>query len=247
LKPLLFRLAATAVALASASCIDSREEFWLEADGSGRAEIRISAPAAALAMKGGEEGVSRMIEDFMRNAPEIRDSAHQVRTEGDRAVIELRIAFDSALDLVDLAQGPSVRALPDAATHLAGEVEVDFNGRTLELERSASPGKALPGAALLPAKTLDGHRLLSIVHLPASAFDHNATRVENGGRTLVWDVPLAEAVRKPVVSRFKMKVPLPWGLMGAIGAPVSLLALWALARWRKRVRPIDACQAGDAQ
>ena len=245
MKPLLLRLAATAVALACASCIDSREEFWLEADGSGRAEIRISAPAAALAMKGGEEGVSRMIDDFVRNAPEIRDSSHHVRAEGDRAVIELRIAFDSALDLVDLAQGPSVRALPDAATHLAGEVEVGFKGRTLELERSASPGKALPGSAFLPAKTLDGYRLLSIVHLPAPAFDHNATRVENDGRTLVWDVPLAEAVRKPVVSRFKMKVPLPWGLMGAIGAPVSLLALWVLVRRRRRLSRMDSCGVDD--
>lgn len=245
MKPLLLRLSATAVALVSASCIDSREEFWLEADGSGRAEIRISAPAAALAMKGGEDGVSRMIDDFVRNAPEIRDSSHQVRAEGDRAVIKLRIAFDSALDLVDLAQGPSAGALPDAAKHLAGDVKVGFKGRTLELERSASPGKALPGSAFLPAKTLAGHRMISIVHLPAPAFDHNATRVENGGRTLVWNVPLAEAVRKPVVSRFKMKVPLPLGLMGAIGAPVSLLALWGLVRWRRRLPPIDSCGAED--
>lgn len=246
MKPLLVRLAAAVVALASASCFDSREEFWLEPDGSGRAEIRISAPAAAIAMKGGEPGVARMIDNFVRNAPEIRDSSHQIRTEGNRAVIELRIAFDSALDLVDLAQGPSVESLPDAAKHLAGEVEVHFKGRTLELERSASPGKALPGAAFLPAKALDGHQLVSVIHLPAPAFDHNATRVENGGHTLVWDMPLAEAVRRPVVSRFKMKVPLPWGLVSAIGAPVSLLAVWALVRWRKRVVPTDACRTVDA-
>lgn len=240
MNSLLCRLAAAVVALASASCFDSREEFWLEADGSGRAEIRISAPAAVLAMKGGEQGVARMIDEFVRSAPEIRDSSHQIRTEGDRAVIDLRITFDSALDLVDLAQGPSVESLPDAARHLAGDVEVQFNGRTLELERSASPGKALPGAAFLPDKALDGHHLVSIVHLPAPGFDHNASRVENGGRTLVWDVPLADAVRKPVVSRFKMKVPLPWGLVSAIGAPVSLLAVWALVRWRRRGAPGDA-------
>ena len=227
------RLAVILLALTCASCLECREEFWLEADGSGRAEIRASIPAAVLAMKGGEEQVGKILGDFVRDTPEIRGSTYQIRREGDRAAIDLNLTFTSALDLAEVIKGPSGKALPVAATHLAGEIEARIRGRTLELERSVAPGKALPGSAFLPASTFEGRRLVSIVHLPEPAFDHNATRTENGGRTLIWDLPVAEAVRKPVVSRFKMKIPVPWHLVSAAAIPIGLLSFWGFARWRK--------------
>jgi hypothetical protein len=226
------RAAAILLALVCSSCLECREEFWLEADGSGRAEIRASVPASVLAMQGGEAKVGKLLAEFLRDTPEIRGSTYQIRREGDRAAIDLDLTFTSALDLAEVTKGPSAKALPEAATHLAGEIETRFRGRTLELERSVAPGKALPGSAFLPASTFEGRRLVSIVHLPEPAFDHNATRVGNGGRTLIWDVPVAEAMRKPMVSRFKMKVPVPWGLVAGIGIPVCLLAAWGFARWR---------------
>jgi hypothetical protein len=228
------RTLGAAAALLCPSCLECREEFWLQADGSGRAEIRASIPASVLAMKGGEQKLGQLLGGFLRDSPELRGSTYRIREDGDRAAIDLDLTFGSALDLADSLNSPSAQALPDAAKHLAGEIQTRIRGRTLELERCVSPGKALPGAAFLPASTFEGRRMISIVHLPAPAFDHNATRVENGGRTLVWDVPVAEAMRKPLVSRFKMKSPVPWPLVGGVGAAICLIAAWAGLRWKKK-------------
>ncbi len=228
------RAAAILPILLCAACIECREEFWLNADGSGRAEIRASVPNTVLAMRGGEQAVAKMLDRFIRDTPELHGSTYRIRTNGDRAAIDLDLTFKSAPALADVLKGPSAKALPEAARHLAGEIETRTRGLTLEMERSVSPGKAIPGSALLPASTYNGRRFVSIVHLPAPAFDHNATRVENDGRTLIWDLPVADAVRRPVVSRFKMRLPVPWGLVAAISAPVLLLASFGFVRWRRR-------------
>lgn len=215
------------------SCIDSREEFWLQADGSGRAEITCSLPAAAARVQGGETGIREMIAAFLQDTPEITASSHEVTTNGDRTHVKIRVSFDSALELMNVASGPAIKNLPSAASHLAGDVSAEFQGRTLELTRTIFPGKALPGAAFLPASQFEGYRFVTRLHLPAAATESNATRVENGGRTLVWETPLAAAIHAPLTTRFKMDIPIPWRLVTAISLPLSLVCGLAFFRLRK--------------
>jgi hypothetical protein len=209
------------------SCIDSREEFWIEADGGGRAEIHCTIPAAAALMYGGEEGVGKLIAGFLHSTPSIKKPRHEIVTEDGRMKAMVAFGFDSALDLLETSQSASLDRLPAAATHFFGKTHANWKGRTLEIIRTISPGKALPGAAFMPASQLDG-RLVSIMHLPAAAHETNATRTENKGRTLIWETSLADAVKAPVSYRYTMDVPLPWGMIGWIAAPVALLcgAVW---------------------
>jgi hypothetical protein len=216
-----------------ASCIDGREEFWLESDGSGRAEITYTLPAAVARIHGGESGIRNQIEAFLKNTPEINSSSCEVVTEGSRLRVKIRTVFDSALDLKNIASGAALKELPSAASHLAGDVRVDLQGRTLDFKRQASPAKALPGSAFLPASQLDGRRIVCIMHLPAAATDSNATRTEDSGRTLIWDIPLAEAIKEPLITRFKMKIPIPWALVGTIALPLSLAGGFVFVRIRK--------------
>jgi len=224
------RILLLAVACQLTSCIDSREEFWLEANGKGRAEITYSLPAAAARVQGGESEIREMITGFLKNTPAISASSHEVTTEGDRTRVKVRISFDSALDLMDAASGPAMRHLPSAASHLAGQVDAKFRGRTLDFTRTISPGRALPGSAFLPDSQFEGRRLVTVLHLPAPATESNATRVENGGRTLVWDMPLAIAVRAPITTRFKVEIPIPWAFVSAIALPLPLAAGFVIFR-----------------
>ena len=217
----ILRLFIIAIAACLSSCIDSREEYWLESDGSGRAEITYHLPAAAAAVHGGESGLREMVLAFLKGTPEIGNSACEVILEEKRMRIKINIAFDSALALRDLRNGASIKTLPAAATHLAGEITAGLHGRTLEYTRKISASKALPGAAFLSAAQLNGHRMTYIMHLPAAPMESNATRVENAGRTLVWDIPLTQALKSPVVTRFKMQIPIPWHLGATIAIPLS--------------------------
>lgn len=231
----IFRLPISVIAVCLCSCIDSREEYWLEPDGSGRAEITYHLPAAAAAVHGGESGLREMIAGFFKETPEIAHSTCEVIIEGKRVRIKINVAFDSALDLREIGTGAAMKNLPTAATHLAGEVTAGLSGRTLEYTRKISTAKALPGSAFLPAAQLDGHRMTYIMHLPAAPIESNATRIENDGRTLVWDISLSQALKSPVVTRFKMQIPIPWSLVAAIAIPLSgVTCATLLLRRRKR-------------
>ena len=217
------------------SCIDGREEIWLNANGSGRADVRYSLPAAAARFQGGEAGVRRLIGEFLKKTPAIATSSFEVMTEQDRLKIHILATFDSALDLKEISKGKSLEKLPSSASHLAGEMSVDLHGRTVAFSRTIAPGKALPGAIFLPASQFQGRNLTYIIHLPTAASESNATRTEDAGRTLVWDYPLAVAIQNPVTLRFKAKIPIPPWLVVAGAAVVFLLAYFTV-RWKIRSR-----------
>ena len=222
-------LSVMAAAILSSSCVDSREEYWIDARGGGRGEIAFTLPAAALRLHGGEAGVERMIDSLLNKIDGIAPTRHEVTVNGDRADVALAFRFDSALDLADFADNPAARAMPAAVKHLTGTMDVALRGRELACTRRSEPGRAIPGVSLLPASRLDG-RLVTIIHLPSPPNKSNATRMENGGRTLVWDTPLADAVKAPLVMHFKMDVPIPWTLVLGVGLPVGLAGVILLAR-----------------
>ena len=221
------------------SCIDGREEIWLNANGSGRADVSYSLPAAAARFQGGEAGVRRLIGEFLKKTPAIATSSFEVVTDQDRLKIHILATFDSALDLKEISKGKSLEKLPSSATHLAGEMSVGLHGRTVDFARTIAPGKALPGAIFLPVSQFQGRNLTYIIHLPAAASESNATRTEDAGRTLVWDYPLAVAIQNPVTLRFKAKIPIPAWAIAAVAGVVLLLAYFVL-RWKidsqKRLR-----------
>lgn len=219
------------------SCIDGREEIWLAADGSGRADVSYSLPASVAKFQGGEAGIRKLIGDFLAKTPEIQSSSHEVTTEGDRLKIHVRATFDSALDLKEISTGSSLGELPSSAAHLAGKVELKISGRTVDLSRTVSAGQALPGARFMPASSLDGHRMTYIMHLPMAALESNATQTENEGRTLIWDYSLADAVKAPVTTRFKAQIPIPGWFFGAVGGGAAVLAALVVFLARKRRFP----------
>ena len=225
--------AVAAAALLAAACVDSREEYWIDSRGGGRAEITLTIPATALRLQGGEQGVTEMIDSFMREIPGVEMTHRGVETHGDRATVEIKLKFGSALDLAEFANSPALRELPSAVRQLTGMVDVSLSGRELSYTRSSHPGRVIPVVSLLPSSRFDG-RLVTIIHLPAAAKESNATRLENDGRTLVWDRPLADAMKAPLVTRFKMDIPIPWPLVLGVGMPVGLGCGFLLVR---RFRP----------
>lgn len=229
------------VVVMMSSCIDTHEEYWLEANGSGRAHAVYDLPLAVARMHGGPDGIKNLIDGFLKNTPEIRSSDCIVTTEGERLRVDLRAAFDSALDLKEVATGGAISELPSAASHLAGEITADMQGRSIAFSRKISASKALPGAAFLPDSQLEGHRMVYIMHLPAPADETNATRTEDSGRSLIWEIPVSQAVRAPFVTRFKMAIPIPWAWVTGVAVPFSLAGFLMIAKVRKnrRNRPLD--------
>ena len=235
------RFLAVSVAVLLVSCIDGHEEIWLNADGSGRAEVRYTLPAAAARFQGGEAGVRRMIEEFLKKTTALQSSSCEVSTEADRLKIYVRASFKSALALKKLATGGSMSKLPSSASGLAGKVKVGLSGRTLDFSRTITASSALPGVRFLPASQLKDRNLTYVIHLPVAIEESNASHTEDGGRTLVWDFPLAQAVQAPVITHFKAKIPIPYWLVGLVAAVVAAAGffIYRFVRKRRRARFIS--------
>jgi len=232
----LFRLLPILLCLLVASCIDCKEEFWLNADGSGTAEATYDLPASAVTLGGGETQIRKSIESMLGANPSLRPELFEIATTGVRTRIHLRLAFKSALKLVDLAKPESTGSLPPTAQKLAGTFDFQLTGRQFELNRTIEANRAFAGGLFMPRSEIEGRKLLYILHLPEPPVESNATRTENNGSTLVWEYTLAEALQKPLVTRVKAQIPLPWWV-DASGAAVAVGIIALMVRvLRKRCR-----------
>lgn len=220
---LILRTMLVAISGLLSCCIDGHEEYWIEQDGSGRAEIRYTIQSSVAQMEGGDEGIRKILGDFLKNNPYITNSRHEVITENSITRVTIRVTFESALKLSQITSGPEIHNLPSSVNHLIGTLKTDLQGRTLELTRTASPAKAIPGAFLMPASSFQENHLVYIIHLPYPASESNATRVTEGGCTLCWDIPLADTLNSPLITRFKVKIPVLWKSICAFGLCVFLV------------------------
>lgn len=231
------RILACSVAVLLASCIDGREEIWVNADGSGRADVSYSLPAAAARFQGGEAGVRRMIEGFLKDAPGISSSSCEVTTVGDRLNIRVHTAFDSALELKEISKGDAMSRLPSSATGLTGDFNVAVKGLSIDFARTIKAGDALPGAGFIPVSQFKNRQLTYIFHLPTAATSSNATRTKNSGRTLIWDFPLAQAIQGPVTTRFTAPIPLPRWAVFTTCILAAVIAIFAARKLFRRNSP----------
>ena len=233
------------------SCIDGREEIWLNADGSGRADFNYSFPASAARFQGGEAGVRKLIGKALADSKDLKSSLVEVKSEQDRIAVHVQVAFDSVKDIASLAPGPeSPEKIPPAVEGLAGKFEVVAKGRHVNLSRTVSASQALPGSIFMPASNFAGRKLVYILHLPQLPDESNATRVEDGGKTLIWEVPLTQALKQPLLIHFKATVPIPrsWIAVGCgSGLLLIALAVFGMVKWRKRrsLRRMDAYVHSD--
>jgi len=219
------------------SCIDGREEYWLAGDGSGRAHIRYTVPASLARGCGGEQGLEKLLDEFIQETPTLTHTTRRVSCEGERIAVELQASFPSAQDLIAALRRDNPLAtgnLKSMVAPLIGHLNFQRNGLTVDLTRTVQPSKALPGAFFMPASQFDGRRLEYILHLPMVVQESNATRTEDGGRTLVWDQSLRDGLKNSVIIHFKGSVPVPWWLLATATAVLAAAVWLGLMTLRKR-------------
>ena len=236
----ILRVLALAAACLLTACIDGHEEIWIHRDGSGRADIRYSLPAAAATFHGGEAGMRKMLGDFLAANPALVSPQLDVTTEEKRLHVRVRAEFESALDLKQLSTPDSMSRLPASASGIAGRVAMEITPLAVNFTRTINAGASLPGSAFMPASQFKDRTLSYTIHLPESATGSNATRIENAGRTLVWEIPLADAVRQPFATHFTAPVPWPGWLVPAACAGFAAVVLLAWSLWRIRRRKAPA-------
>lgn len=216
------------------SCIDSKEEIWLNPSGSGKAHITVSIPSSAITLRGGPDAVSATIDSLLSRHPGISSIHKQITNTDNRSTIEVSFEFDSALRLsTSMAESADDPDIPAPLRHFMGRTTLQQDGLGLTGERVIHIEKAIPGSGLLASAT-SGRQLQTILHLPIAATEHNATRVENSGKTLIWDIPLSTAMRSAHIQRVQVRAPKP--LLAAMIIAAGVIVAAAFLFWRNRSR-----------
>ncbi|BCU75644.1 hypothetical protein [Luteolibacter sp. LG18] len=231
----LLTAALCAIAALLTSCFDAKEELWLTKEGAATFEATYDVPTTTVRLGGGETKIRGSVDDWLKESPEVRCETLEITQHDDRTTIHIRVSCASVLKIVDLSKPEKSKGMPAPFQHLAGVVEVKRDGLDVELTRTISPNRALIGGLFLPRKEIDGRRLVYVMHLPEVPLESNATRTEDGGKTLVWDYTLAEGLKRPLVTRLKGRVPLPWWVWGG-GSVVGLGLVWAGYKLTRRLR-----------
>jgi len=240
-------------ALLLSSCFDVREEFWLHEDGSAEAEISCELPRSATLAMGREEGVKALADRILSQERDIDAYEVKVSSHEDRTTLRIHVKVNQLMNLGRLQRAIARhKELPGAVRKMVGEFDVGMKGlASVSIKRTVTPGEAAPALGWLPKGQLRDYKLLQIIHLPNPVKQHNAHETWDGGRTLAWETPLAEAVNMPIVYEFTMPIPLPWGWLTAgalsLALPVTLLGRFLLRRRSGRLPAKDgtASVAGD--
>lgn len=201
-------LPALLAAFLCASCVDSREEIWLDPTGSGRAKITVTLPTSIITLRGGPDALRTMIGQLFSPIATVSDLRQDFSTLGSDSIIELSFRFASALSLLEeLEKSTQNEKIPPALRHILGHARFQTKGLSFIAERRIDVPKAIPAARFLPASHTD-HRFVTILHLPIKATTHNATRTEDHGKTLIWEMPLSSALQAPHIQRVVIRPPI---------------------------------------
>lgn len=235
---ILTRLIPAAGCMLVTACFDAHEELWVRPDGSARAEFRYHVPKSALLLAGGAEGMERQVRELVATMPELRLDSLSIQPVADGMEMAANLSTDSLLWLRDVKKNGALESVPESTTDFAGVFKVKMENLKVDFSRTISIGHALGFAALaINQDDRDNRHLYCAIHLPLPATESNATRVEDDGRTLVWDTTLGDALKGPVITRFRAPVPLPaWVTPAATVVAMALLGLifWVVVRRRKR-------------
>jgi hypothetical protein len=234
--PAIFRrLIVLAACLLFASCFDIREEVWIERNGAGRAELRYTLPDSALVLGGGASGIEKKIRELIATQPSLILDGVSVDVKDDRATVSVKVSTKSMLSLLDLKKSDSFQNLPESAANIAGHFDVRLRWLDLDFSRSIHVKEALGIASLaVGADDRENRHLTYIIHLPKAAKENNATQVTDGGKTLTWDYTLGEAMKKPIITRFRASMPIPRYAWAAVAGLLLVVSRFTVRRIRRR-------------
>lgn len=245
MRSLLFLLCTLACLLLN-SCFDVREEIWIKADGSGRAELEYVVPSGTFGLVGGESGLREKVQELIDSEPDLHLEELTITSHAGDTTITLKASTDSMVSLIGMQENEIIKTLPESALGFGGEFDVKLEGLAVSFDRRIDLQKALGLASLAISGNQRRQRNLNYtIHLPNKPKTHNATGTGDNGRTLIWEYTLGEALSKPISTNFLVKIPLPWWAYAGAALIAALIIFGGIKAWRRlRTRQTQGLERG---
>ncbi len=241
----LFSALTALLCLCLLSCIEGKEEVWVEADGSSRIEMEYILPVAARRQIVGSFQHLKKIADEIDGANLEEPSVEYI--EGNQIRLFAKMSFDDPFAGRDfqerLLASESGNAKPSTAGALVGRMDAKFDSGAASLKRTIFTSSLFPLKNTTPSvaernrKILKGAKLDYVVHLPNAPLSSNAMSTDDEGKTLKWSFLLADYLDKDPTLEMLWRPKIPWWLWLSAGLILTLtiFVAWKFLRflWRR--------------
>lgn len=225
------------------SCIEGEEEVWIEKDGSGRAQLEITAPTLLFQKFGGVEQVVADAKEGLAESTSISLDEIEFSSSGSKTSLRAAIHFDDARQL-----GTTLRAFRDPPSSpqksdeeiLFGATSVQVKFPEIRYQRELDIRSLVPpeGKNPLTLSLLGDSQITYKVHLPTKVKTHNADFISEDGQTIAWLIPVKDLLSSPQEMKFTAPIPkLALYLTLAVILLLSLIAVLLLLLSKRRRPP----------
>lgn len=209
------------ICLISSSCIEIKEEIWINEDSSGRVEATITGPSLLLSKYGQPEDILERLKKQIDAEPGIEITSSSVTRIAAETEISIEMTFEDGRKAIEfmnsISESIEFEKLPSPLVEkvLIGKLDLtlDFPSyhftRTLDF-RQFNTTEMTPTFARTP---LADATFESTIHLPAKPFNHNAAMVSDNGKILHWNIPLIYLLEDNKELSYSARIPLIYELV----------------------------------
>lgn len=253
------RLALAALAILSgllASCLDYREELWINANGSGKlhSTIAINSELGIPPLDGSKpDEVENQLRDIFAASDGAEVDSYQTYVDGKKRIYDFTVSFHDIRKLKPaLVTGQNnigavfgdfeIERIPDGKLAVKRVVKLGEPPETepaeMESDResdlSEAIGKAFGG--LLANTMLGNYHLDYVTHFPSEIVSANAPSIDRETNTVTWHYTLAEAAQGPLTMTAEIKRPgswMIWIFVTVIALVTAAIVIPAVRKGRK--------------
>lgn len=224
-------------ALFFSSCLEGDEEYWINADGSGRLRMEYKVPAIALKELGNHQVFFDALQEIDALEEGIR--IHELKAEAESGQIHFffEADFDDVRDLFSLGQKHAAIfrshgiAKDDKAKSVLGDFSLERMGLQFHLRREMNLAVLWPEMIKKNPAILGPATFNYTVHLPSAVDESNAHDISADKKTLKWHAKLKEHTVSPIVLEFRASLPYPKWLVVAL---VFIGGTFVFFLWKRR-------------
>ena len=222
------------------SCLEGDEEYWINADASGRLRMDYKIPPTVVKNLGDYLGLFAALREIDALEDGLKINELSAKLEAGKIHFILDADFNDARDLFSLAEkhadilkkhfGSDDGRLKAAF----GKIQLERDGRQLHFRRELDLAPMLPDIIRKNPAILGPATFNYSIHLPTPASSSNAEVTSADKRTLTWHAKLKKHTATPIILELRAPIPYPKWLIPA-GITLLMALLFSLRFfWNKR-------------
>lgn len=232
LRPFLIALLLAFPAFILSSCLEGDEEYWINADASGRLHLDYKIPPIVLKDLGDYLGVFAALREIDTLEDGLSINTLSAEPENGKIHFILDANFADARELFSLTEkhaaifeknGVGDHSLLQAAL---GKIVLEREGLDLHLRRELDLAPLFPDIIKRNPAILGPATFSYTIHLPTAASSSNAQETSADQRTVKWHAKLKDHTAIPIILELRAPLPIPkWVIAAVVGLIVAFLGL----------------------